>query len=316
MRHCGAAFRRSAGVWFSLGIGLLACGAAQGDPWTPEAHTGSATVVYQFAHSQYHLSSTGQKLDVGTTNTQSVYTHINYDITDYAAVYVGLPWIKKQYNGNLLHDIEDAQGNIHVSKEDDGKYRDGLQDLTLGFQYRFDWGDWAVTPFAAYTTPTHNYPQFTHAALGLNQEKLELGFEAGRLLPAPLTPVYVQIGYGYSFLEKFAGVRISLSTLTLETGYVATDRLVLRVFAVGQKTHGGLDDEDFAYLFGGRTDHDRDLWFHHHQTSRVDFIEGGIGATYAIGEQTSVFGLCYRTLWGEGGHATQYALGFGISRQF
>lgn len=300
-----------------VGIGLLACGPAWAGAWTPEARSGSATIAYQYSHVHFHLTPTGEKVSVGTIDTQSVYLQLNYGITDRLAIYLGLPWVNKRYIGPGPHRIADAYGHIHVTEEDDGSYHGALQDVTLGMQYGFDLGRWSVTPFAAYGTATHDYEYFAHAAIGARQDKFEVGIEAGRLLSPPLDRMYVQVGYGYSFLEEFADVNISRSTLTLETGYAATDRLVLRAFAIGVKTHNGLDfPDDYAYLRGGRTDYDRDLFNHHDKTQRIDFIEAGFGGSYAIGERTSLFGNVYRTLWGEGSHETQIALGFGINRQF
>ena len=302
---------------FGVGIALLACGSAWAGAWTPEAHTGSATVNYQYSHVHFHLTPTGDKVNAGMIDTQSVYLQLNYGITDRIAVYVGLPWVNKRYIGSGPHRIADADGHIHVTEEDDGSYHGALQDVTLGLQYGFEWGSWSFAPFAAYGTATHDYEYFAHAAIGPRQDKFEVGVEAGRLLAPPLDRMYVQFGYGYSFLEEFADVDISRSTLTLETGYAATDRLILRVFAIGVKTHNGLEfPDDYAYLRGGRTAYDRELFHRHDTTQRIDFIEAGCGASYSLSERTSLFANVYRTFWGEGSHETQIALGFGINRQF
>lgn len=304
--------------WMFIGMcaGLLTCGSVWASgAWTPEAHTGWATLSSQFLHVHFHLSSTGKKLSAGTIDKRSLYMQLEYGITDRADVYVGLPWGVGKYVGTDSHFYTDKNGVVHMSKLDDGRYHSAFGDLTLGFQYRLDLGDWAVTPFVAYTTPSNHYDYHGHAAIGVGQNSYEIGFNAAKVLAPPLDRMYVEFGYGYSFLQGFAGVHPKRNTFTGDLGYLVSDRFSLRLFAVGQKTLGGLDfPDDYAYFFDMKTN--AELFKHEDATQRADFIEAGVGAAYAFSGRTFLFGGVYHTFWGENVTEVQYAVNFGITHQF
>ena len=298
--------------------GLIGAIDAHAAAWTPEKGGGTVAVGYQYTHMQNHLDPNGDKIDIGSMDSRSVFVHMNYGITDRIAVNLYLPYVEKKYDGPATHVIQDIHGTTHVAEDDNGRYRGEFQDFSFGVQYQSGWGNWTVTPFAQYGYPSNDYPHFAHAAIGTNQKRFELGAQAARVLPAPFERVYVQFGYGYTWLEKFAHQDVSRSTLTIETGYFATDRLVLRAVVIGQKTHDGLDfPQDFPYrMTGSRTQGDIKQFSHHDQIQRVDFIEGVIGAAYLLSAETSIYSTVLSTIWGENSTDTDYAITVGLSRSF
>jgi hypothetical protein len=246
-----------------------------------------------------------------------MFLRLDYGISANFALNMSVPYAIKRYTGARKHAIADEHGHVDLSQEDNGNWHGEWQDLNLGLQYRSGWGQWAITPYATYGNPTNDYEHFAHAATGANQKFLELGVDVGRVLPAPFERVFVQLGYGYSFLEKYRHVDVDRSVLRLETGYLAGDRLMLRLFAVGQKSHGGLDfPDDYAYTRGNRTPDEIRLYYHHDQTQRVDYIEIGAGGAYDLGPRTQLFVSYLETLWGENGHETDRAWTMGLSRSF
>ena len=231
--------------------------------------------------------------------------------------------MQKRFDGSFPHQIVFAPNTFfptRKSEEDNGNWHGEFQDFLFGVQRRSEWGNWAVTPFISYGYPSNDYEHLAQAAIGSNQKVLELGVEAGR----PLTErFYVQLGYGYSFVESFRHTDVDRSTLTLEAGFIASDRLVLRAFVLGRKTHGGLEsNEDLRYLppfVGGqlsRTPEDVAIYFRHDQLGRADFVNGGFGAYYRLTAQTSLLGTYQGTLWGENTPETDYALTIGFNRSF
>ena len=101
-----------------------------------------------------------------------------------------------------------------------------------------------------------------------------MGFAAGRFLPEPLDRFYFEFDYLYTFLEQFQGTSVSTSTGLVETDFFATERLMLRLYAVGVKTHNGLGPADFRG--------DPDLFEHHEQLGRIDQISVAAGASYLL----------------------------------
>lgn len=304
-------------------LGTL-CGAvpvAWASAWTPEEGGGIATFGLQYTHVQRHLGPDGEGIDVGSIDSRGAFLQGSYGITDRLAVSVSLPFLQKRYKGPANHRIADEHGHVHFADEDNGNWHGEFQDYRIAMQYQFTLGAWAATPYVAYGAPSNDYNHFAHAATGSNQEVLEFGAEIARVLPAPYERVYVQTGYSYSFLEKYRHVDVDRSNLTLEAGYLATERLSLRTFVFGQKSHGGLDFPiDYPYTYPppntSRTEDDIKLYYHHDQTQRVDFIEAGCGGAYRLSAQTAVFASWLTTLWGENGHATDYAISVGLTRAF
>src|SRR5262249_8563847 len=148
---------------------------------------------YNYVHMQYHLDPDGRKIDIGSMNSQRVDLNAEYGITDRLAVYAGVPYVQSQYTGSHPHTIITPAGVVHVSQTDDGSYHGSFQDVTIATKYAFSAGGWAVTPGIVYGRPTHAYPDFTHAAIGANEEVLSFGVATGRVLPEPLDRFYVQM---------------------------------------------------------------------------------------------------------------------------
>src|SRR5262249_25572505 len=150
----------------------------------------------------------------------------------------------------------------------------------------------------AYGHPTHEYYTFSHAAIGGNQKKTDVGLLTGRVLPEPFDRFTVEADYLYSFVEKYQGTTANRSTALLETDYFATERLMLRLYTVGQKTHNGVEPADWA--------HAPELFLHHEQLQRTDFINVGVGAMYVLNGRYTVFSQLEHNIWGENVHEVKY----------
>ena len=155
---------------------------------------------------------------------------------------------------------------------------------------------------------SHDYPDFTHAAIGTNESQLSFGVASGRILPEPFDRFYVEIDYLYTTLEQFQGTTVTRSSLNLETDFFATERLMLRLYAIGVKTHNGLGPADFRG--------NPDLFEHHEQLGRIDSIDVAVGASYLLTGRVSVFSSVSTMTWGENVHEVKYNVRVGISRSF
>jgi hypothetical protein len=201
-----------------------------------------------------------------------------------------------------------------IDRLDDGEWHGGWQDFGVGLRLRWieprPGQPWGVTPFVIYQWPSHDYTFFAHAAIGSRQKRLIVGATAGRQFGPRFQKLFVQAQYSYSFVEEILDVNTNNSSLNLDLGYHFTPRFSARAMLMLRKTHGGLDiPTDFP-------DRTSELFFHHDQIQRVDYVNWGLGANYAISERYSVAANWYTTLWGENGHKIHNAVGVGITRKF
>jgi hypothetical protein len=274
----------------------------------PEAGSGWVALGYDYVHMQNHLDPDGHAFDIGSMNTQRVAAQVEYGLTDRLAIWGVLPYIQSQYTGSYPHTMTTPDGVVNVSQTDDGSYHGSFQDVSIGTKYGTSYGRWAIAPVIEYSQPTHAYPDFTHAAIGTNESRGSVGVFTGRVIPEPFDRFYFEFDYLYTVLEKFQGTTATRSTIFVETDFFATDRLMLRLFATGFKTHNGLGPSDFR--------NDAGEFEHHEQLGRTDSIDVGTGAAYRLTGRASVFASILHTTWGENIHEVKYDVRVGISRDF
>lgn len=275
---------------------------------TPEAGGGWVALTYDYTHMQFHLDPNGDKLDLGSMDINAVTTEMEYGVTDRLAVFGSLPYIQRKYTGSYPHTVTKPDGTVVVSPIDDGSYHGSFQDLLVGTKYQTGIGQWMITPTITYGHPTHDYYIFSHAAIGTKQKSTTVGLQTGRSLPEPFDRFYVELDYAYSFMEKFQGTTANHSTGFIEVDYFATERLMLRTFAVGQKTYDGIEPADWAK--------DPKLYLHHEQIMRTDYIDAAIGALYVLNGRYTASLDVKHNIWGENVHQIKYDIGVGISRAF
>ena len=84
-------------------------------------------------------------------------------------------------------------------------------------------------------------------------------------------------------------------------------RLLLRVLARWQVTHGGLDLEDMR--------HHPDFFRSHDRAARTDYFNLGAGAAFSLGSSWDVYAIFIKTLSGENAHQSR-SLSFGATYYF
>lgn len=276
--------------------------------WVPPQGHGSISIAYQHLYVRYHTLSDGTKMIPGTIRDRSVFLGLDYGLTDRFALTVGGAYKSNRYQGKPHPPVDDDHGEHFI---DDGRYHGGWADWNVGLRYQWRSDPWAVTPYVSYGTPIRDYSTYAHSSAGTGQNRLEIGFNAGHRFGPAMQNLYVQGGYGYSFMEVVDHRQVNHSTLSLELGYFLTPRLTGRITVVGQKTHNGLDfPQDYEPGV------DPETLFHHDQNLRNDFINVGAGVDYQFTERYVGFANVGRTVWGENTHLIDYAITVGISRGF
>jgi hypothetical protein len=294
--------------------GLVLSAEAGAQASVPGNGHGSVGIAMQQLYVKYHLDYRGNKIDAGSITSDTVFLNLDYGITERLAINVSLPYVRKKYVGHAPHNFDafddGHEDHVHLDNIDDGHWQGGWQDVSVALRYNWRSEPWLVTPFLSYNAPVRDYQYFGHAAIGAHQWRVEAGVDVAHRFEPPLQDLYFQGGYGYSKTQEILGIDADYSTLNLELGYFTSPRWTVRALATARKTHGGLD---FPIDFPRRDD---ELFLNHDRIQRVDYIELGAGASYQLDAQYSLYGTVMRTVWGENGHATDYAVTIGAVRGF
>jgi hypothetical protein len=258
------------------------------------------TTVYQEANVTKHFFSTGQTVDGGRIRGRTLLLAVDYALTDRLAMTVSVPYVAARYHGPVPH---------RNSTLDDGAVHGTLQDLRADLRYDFLLGETHLTPFVGITRPTHSYEYLGHAAPGHKLREEVVGFNIERSTDKIIAGSYVQARYGYSFAEKVLGISHNRSNLDVNLGYFVTQNLSVRGLWSLQKTYGGIDQVLGQPLTG-------DLFLHHDQLGRADFVAVGAGATYSLNDRVDLFASASKMLHGRNGHKLDLSPTVGMTWSF
>lgn len=160
-------------------------------------------------------------------------------------------------------------------------------------------GDLGVTPFVGLGIPSHDYEYVGEAVPGKGLREFVLGMAAGRSLSPHLPRAYAHARYSYAFVEKVDDEvgKLDRSNLDTELGYEVASRLLVRVIARWQVTHGGLDLEDMR--------HHPNFFRTHDRAARTNYFNLGAGAALAFASTWDVYAVFIKTLSGENAHQSR-----------
>jgi hypothetical protein len=244
-----------------------------------------------------HFAADGQREPFGGTRAESIWVEGTYAVADRLAVSVGLPFVTTKLTGRFPE-------GVPLGPLDDGEYHGDFQDFRLELAFNALPGDFAVTPFAGLGVPSHEYEYVGEAVPGKNLDEAYLGVAAGRSFSPFLPRAYVHARYSYAFVERVDAEvgTLNRSNLDTELGYEVVSRLLLRVLARWQVTHGGLDLEDMR--------HHPDFFRTHDRAARTNHFNLGAGAAFSLGASCDVYAIFIKTLSGQNAHqARSFSVG-------
>jgi hypothetical protein len=188
-----------------LGLCIAALGVLQpstpafAQSWLPEADSYSVTFDTNDTYNKHHYDSRGRRGDFGHTRT----------FTEFLAAAWSVPFVNARYRGAFAHPV----------RVDDGEYHGTFTDLKVEARHQVIDGAFAMTPFVAIVTPTHDYDVLGHAAQGRGLNELWFGTYLGGNLDAWVPRTYVQVRLNYAFVEHVAGVKHDRINGDVEVGY-------------------------------------------------------------------------------------------------
>ncbi|PWT82289.1 MAG: hypothetical protein C5B57_08930 [Blastocatellia bacterium] len=298
---------------------------ARAQAWLPAQGEGTVSFLFQDTYMKYHYFAT-TPYDRGHIEGDTLLVDVTYGVTDKLAVSVGIPWVASKYNGPFPHplaqDVLAGLSPVRPNPIDDGTYHSTFQDLRFDVRYNVTRKGIVLTPFVGSIVPSHDYTYFAHSAAGRDLNELQAGVLGAKLLDSLVPGLFVQGNYSYGFTEQVLDVSHNRSVMGLELGYFVTPKLRVLALTNGQVTHGGIDfvappcqlcpaprpslpNVDSAVVFT-----------HHDQIDRVNFLNVGGGAAYALSENLDVFGSVIHAVAQRNGHGIDRGLSIGLSWSF
>lgn len=290
------------------GLSLLVFHASPGYAEENRKGHGHVSVSYQYISVDGFESSVGE-LDIGTTDTHSLFFELDYNLTDRLSVAAGIPLVRKRYQGSFPHSVAGLDPpNDTAPFIDDGRYRTEWQDLHFGARYLARSGPLQIEPYVGVEIPSNDYPFYANAAVGQNLDKLELG--AGFTYVPPISDAFFRLVVGHVFVEETLGVNIDHWRVRGSAGYFFAPRLSGRVFFLLKRGNGLVFPDDFP---PPRTD---ERWYQHDRMVRHNYVNVGVGLDYAFNEKYAVSLSVMTMTWAEQVHVMKYATNVSVTRSF
>jgi hypothetical protein len=195
---------------------------------------------------------------------------------------------------------------------DDGRYHGGLQDFRFDVRYNVSRRNLMVTPFFQAGIPSHDYPTLGHGAVGTDQREYRIGVNIGRQVGRWLPKAYVQGRYAFGMVQEVAHVAPKRSYAEFQFGYILNRHLSVQASTVWTHSHNGID-----YINGVfPNDLTDEQYLNHDRISRLNLLDVGGSATYAITRKTSLFAGWGRSISGANTHLRAIVLTVGVTKSF
>ena len=280
--------------------------------WLTPQGDGTVSVLYQDDISRLHSFDDGRTKDRGHTYSQGLYVNADFSLTDRLAVQVGLPYIDAKYVGPFPHLLVRGEANTAVAV-DNGSYHGGFQDFRFNLRYALTQRALKIVPFVAAVLPSHAYPAFGHAAIGINEHEYRVGVNVGRRLNPILPKAFVQGQYAFGFTpEVAAGIAPKRSYGELQLGYLLNRHISFQGSSVLTYSHNGID---FDYnLFPNNLTEEQ--YLNHDRISRTKLLDAGGSFSYLVNQSTNFFVSVGHSFYGTNGHLRYLVTTVGFTKAF
>lgn len=296
-----------------LATTLCAWTSAHAQVAVPDAGHGSISMTYQQALVEDRTDSQGNVGTIGIAHYRTVLLGIDYSFANRWAVSAVLP-----YGSNMAaHTDHDPRifTNPHGQRFiDDGHYRGGWKDWSVGVRYQWLTAPILLTPYIRYGAPTHDYQFYGESALGLGQTELDFGIAGGGRLPRPWQNVFITADMSYALVEKIAIVKVNHSTIGFDVGYYFSPTLSGRIGLSHRASYGGLDLPAALFNPDGSLNQDRLLY--HDSIRNVAYTEAHAGVDYQLNDRYALSADIGRMFDGYNANLNKVAFSVGISRSF
>jgi hypothetical protein len=281
--------------------------------WLPSQGEGTVSLLYQNSIDRLHVFSNGLTKDRGHTYFDAVVLSSDFAATSRIAISFSLPYLDGKYVGSYPHELVRGQPDT-VVPVDNGHFHGGFQDFIFTVRYALTPNhSWQITPFSQVTVPSHAYPSFGHAAIGLDEHEYRAGVNAGRRLDPFLPRAFVQGQYAFGASpEVAANVAPKRSYGELQFGYLVSRRFTVQASSVLLYSHNGID---FDYnLFPNNLSDEQ--YLNHDRIARSRLLDAAGSIAHQANASTNVYVSLGRSLWGINGHLRYLVTTVGFTKVF
>lgn len=232
---------------------------------------GEVSLTYQYGYSNGGTVFGSHYAPIGRIDAHSLFLNIDYSVTDRLSVSAGIPYFVARYLGPIPHDIH--QVDPDAGELDDGRFHGDFQDVLLEARYLVLDEDWKIEPYTLITIPSHDYPTFSHAAVGQHLFKVELGSTIYYV--PPFDDWYVTAWGGRVFVEHPLGHSVDHWKLSLEPGYYLSPDFAVHALLLVKQGDGLSIPGDFP-------DPNSELFFEHDRLVRNNYVDVGVGFDWLL----------------------------------
>lgn len=269
---------------------------------------GTVGLTFQYVHED-GINTTIGRIDLGTSDAQSVVLDIDYYLNDRWTLSASLPFVKKRYNGSLPHDPDELDlPHVHDEFLDDGRYHSDFQDFRIGVRYAATTGPLSIEPFLSFTTPITDYSAYAHAAVGQHLSKVDVGAILTHRLP--LSDLYYRVAASRVFVEEVLGVNVDYWRLDGELGYFLNPRVALKSFFLSRAGNGLKFPDDFP------TPRNDERWYEHEALIAREYVIVGVGMDLSLDERRRLSVSLLKAAQSKFIHIIDYGVTVGISHAF
>ena len=323
LRSAGEAEARRIGartrflVSTSLAALALAWTAARAQDVTrdPTARRGEMEITYQHSKEQNLVTSNFGTLQTYVLTNQSLDFNVRYALKDRWTIEGGLPLISRKWGGDGKLP-EDGAGYNHnpmnfipphpeATFVDDGQYHTYFQDWRLGARYLLLRDPVIIEPYLMLGLPSTDYPFLGSAAPGEHVSRQEIGSTFA--YRPPFLNWYFSVEIGYQYVEKTLGVNKNATRVDAEIVYFVNPKIAVKLFASSKNGHG---------IEPPVPDLTSDIWYHHDQLIRHNYINAGLGMDWFLSSRNAVNVSWIQMVHAEDIFNLDGALSFSLSRGF
>ncbi len=281
----------------------------------PAERRGEIDITYQYSEEQ-NLDTT----NIGTINTpvlttQSLDFNVRYALKDRWTIEGGLPLISRRWGGDGKLP-EDPAGYAHNPRNfvpphddaaftDDGNYHTYFQDWRLGGRYLALRDPVIIEPYVMIGFPATDYPFLGSAAPGEHVRREEIGSTFA--YRPPFLNWYFSVEIGYQYVEKTLDVNKNATRVDAEIVYFVNPKVAVKLFASSKNGHG---------IEPPAPDLTSDIWYHHDQLIRHNYINAGLGADWNLSGRNRLNFSWIQMVHAEDIFDLRGAVSFSLSRGF
>jgi len=274
----------------------LAPAVAGAQAWLPPEGSYSYSIDYSSTLNKKHYTTDGKEVDVGHTDVDIMTLSGSYSLTDRITINASLPVVKSRYRGPGL--------GGHDTTIDDGTWHSTITDLNFTVAYQLLNGAFGLSPYVGALVPTLVYTTFGHSAPGRGLNEVWVGAYAAISLNEWIPRTYIQLRGNYAFVEELENISHDRINAVLEIGYFFNPSWNIRAIVSEQWTDGGINVPVPV------TD---PLFPVHDSLAADEFVNVGGGATWAINDRMSVYGLYMESIEGTNAHKVDHRMIIGFS---